>query len=70
MGYRARMHTVTDAPVRVVVADDSELVVRGLQAMLSPYAHSVILLSPARPGAPAPMRDLTLYDPAYVRRAD
>lgn len=63
------MHPVTDAPVRVVVADDSELVVRGLQAMLSPYAHALILLGPARAGAPAPMRDLTLYDPAYVRRA-
>lgn len=62
------MHPVTDAPVRVVVADDSELVVRGLQAMLSPYAHAVILVSPTRAGAPAPMRDLTLYDPTSLRR--
>lgn len=64
----ADMHTVTDAPVRVLVADDSELVVRGLQAMLAPYAHAVLLRRPVGPGAPAPMCDLTLYDPACTPR--
>lgn len=67
-GYRPIMHPVNDAPVRVLVADDSELVVRGLQAMLAPYAHAVILRRPAAPGALTPMFDLTLYDPTYVPR--
>ena len=69
VGYRRPMHPVSDAPIRVVVADDSELVVRGLQAMLSPYAHAVTLRRPAGPGAPVPMCDVVLYDPTTAPRA-
>ena len=56
-------------PLRVVVHDDSELVVRGLERMLSAHADTVVLLPPARPGTPTPPSDLELYDPAYARAA-
>jgi len=49
--------------VRVVVKDESELVVRGIQAMLVPYAEQVMVL-PDRPDHPTPLSDLTLYEPS------
>ena len=50
-------------PLRVVVHDDSELVVRGLQQMLAPHSDVVTLLPPTAPGHPVPTCDLELYDP-------
>ena len=49
-------------PVRVAVEHESELVVRGLQAMLAPHSDSIVLV-PSRPGE-GRMYDLTLYEPA------
>lgn len=42
--------------------EDSELVVHGLRAMLEPHA-AVVSLVHQRPDAPAPLVDLTLYEP-------
>jgi DNA-binding NarL/FixJ family response regulator len=53
-------------PVRVAVEHESELVVRGLQAMLAPHSDSIVLV-PSR-SAEGRMYDLTLYEPA--READ
>ena len=55
-------------PVRVAVADDSELVVRGLQAMLAERLDEVVLVTGGSPGSVEPASDLVLYDPAYVLR--
>ncbi|KRF34754.1 helix-turn-helix transcriptional regulator [Nocardioides sp. Soil805] len=55
-------------PVRVSVADDSELVVRGLQAMLADRLDEVVLVAGGSPGSGEPAGDLVLYDPAYVLR--
>ena len=52
--------------IRVAVKDESELVVRGIQAMLAPYADQVVVL-PARPDQPTPLSDLTLYEPSRHR---
>lgn len=52
--------------VRVAVKDESELVVRGIQAMLAPYADQVTVL-PDRPDQPTPLSDLTLYEPSRHR---
>jgi DNA-binding CsgD family transcriptional regulator len=49
-------------PVRVAVEHESELVVRGLQAMLAPHSDSIVLV-PSR-SAEGRMYDLTLYEPA------
>jgi len=54
--------------VRVAVKDESELVVRGIQAMLAPYADQVTVL-PSRPDQPTPLSDLTLYEPSRHRGA-
>ncbi|WP_457206136.1 helix-turn-helix domain-containing protein [Nocardioides sp. P5_C9_2] len=55
-------------PVRVAVADDSELVVHGLRSMLAEHAADVVLVPLGARGAVEPSCDLTLYDPAYVLR--
>ncbi len=55
-------------PIRVAVVDDSELVVRGLQAMLSGHPDEVVLVPAVPRGTAEPTSDLTLYDPAYVLR--
>ena len=55
-------------PLRVAVADDSELVVRGLQAMLAERLDEVVLVTGGSPGSVEPASDLVLYDPAYVLR--
>jgi NarL family two-component system response regulator LiaR len=47
--------------------EDSELVVQGLRTMLEPHA-SLVTLVPHRADAPAPLCDLTLYEPAAHRR--
>ena len=52
--------------VRVAVKDESELVVRGIQAMLAPYADQVTVL-PDRSDHPTPLGDLTLYEPTRHR---
>lgn len=52
--------------VRVAVKDESELVVRGIAAMLAPYADQVVVL-PERPDHPTPLSDLTLYEPSRLR---
>jgi len=52
--------------VRVAVKDESELVVRGIQAMLAPYAEQVAVL-PDRSDHPTPLSDLTLYEPTRHR---
>ena len=66
-GYVRRMasetaHDKGRLPVRVAVEHESELVVRGLQAMLAPHSDSIVLV-PSRPGE-GRMYDLTLYEPA------
>jgi len=52
--------------VRVAIKDESELVVRGISAMLAPYADQVTVL-PERPDHPTPLSDLTLYEPSRRR---
>ncbi len=42
--------------------EESELVVHGLRAMLEPHS-ALISVVPHRPDGPAPLCDLTLYDP-------
>ena len=51
------------SPLRLLVHDDSELVVRGLQQMLAPHSDVVTLLPPTPHGHPVPTCDLELYDP-------
>jgi NarL family two-component system response regulator LiaR len=53
--------------IKVAVMEDSELVVQGLRTMLEPHA-SLVTLVPHRADAPAPLCDLTLYEPAAHRR--
>jgi NarL family two-component system response regulator LiaR len=48
--------------VKVAIMDESELVVHGLRAMLEPHS-SLISVVPHRPDGPAPLCDLTLYEP-------
>jgi DNA-binding CsgD family transcriptional regulator len=48
--------------VKVAIMDESELVVHGLRAMLEPHS-SLISVVPRRPDGPAPLCDLTLYEP-------
>ena len=48
--------------------DESELVMHGLRAMLEPHS-AVISVVPHRPDGPAPLSDLTLYEPSAHRRA-
>lgn len=66
VGYSSAMaetaHDKGRPPVRVAVEHESELVVRGLQAMLAPHSDSVVLV-PSRSGE-GRMYDLTLYEPA------
>ncbi len=47
--------------------DESELVVHGIRAMFEPHS-AVITVMPYRTTGPAPMCDLTLYDPSAHRR--
>lgn len=72
-GYRCLMgsdtaHDAARHPLRVAVEHESELVVRGLQAMLAPHTDSIVLV-PHRASA-GRMYDLTLYEPCLVRDAD
>lgn len=60
--------TPVPVPVRVAVADDSELVVRGLEVMLAGHPDTVVLVPGAVPGSDDPAADLTLYEPASVPR--
>ncbi|NYE36763.1 DNA-binding NarL/FixJ family response regulator [Nocardioides cavernae] len=48
--------------VKVAILDESELVMHGLRAMLEPHA-AVISLVHHRADGPAPLCDLTLYEP-------
>ncbi|WP_036491102.1 MULTISPECIES: response regulator transcription factor [Nocardioides] len=48
-------------PVRVTLARESELVTRGFNALMAPYADRVAVL-PAHGGTPAEGVDLTLFD--------
>ncbi len=47
--------------------EDSELVVHGIRSMLEPHA-SLVTVVPHRADAPAPLCDLTLYEPSAHRR--
>ena len=59
----------THAHIKVAVLEDSELVMHGLRAMLEPYAQHVTLVA-RRADGPAPLCDLTLYEPtAHARTA-
>ena len=49
--------------IKVAVKDESELVVRGIQAMLAPFVEQVVVVG-ARPGQPTPIHDLMLYEPS------
>jgi DNA-binding NarL/FixJ family response regulator len=53
--------------VKVAIMDESELVVQGIRAMFEPHA-AVISVVPHRPEGPAPLCDLTLYEPSAHRR--
>jgi DNA-binding NarL/FixJ family response regulator len=53
--------------VKVALLDESELVMHGLRAMLEPHS-AVISVVPHRPDGPAPLSDLTLYEPSAHRR--
>lgn len=53
--------------IKVAVVDESELVVHGLRTMLDPHS-AVISVVPHRAGEPAPLCDLTLYEPSGHRR--
>ncbi|WP_210649887.1 response regulator transcription factor [Nocardioides sp. SYSU D00065] len=48
--------------VKVALMEESELVVHGLRAMLEPHA-ALVSVVPHRPDGPAPLCDLTLYEP-------
>lgn len=52
----------------MAVEHESELVVRGLQAMLAPHTDSIVLV-PSRSGE-GRMYDLTLYEPSLARDPD
>ncbi len=52
--------------IKVAILDESELVVHGLRTMLDPHA-AIVSVVPHRAGEPAPLCDLTLYEPS--RRA-
>jgi len=54
--------------VKIALLDESELVMHGLRAMLEPHS-AVISVVPHRPDGPAPLSDLTLYEPSAHRRA-
>jgi DNA-binding CsgD family transcriptional regulator len=54
--------------VKVAIMEESELVLHGIRAMLEPHS-SVVTLVPHRPDGPAPLCDLTLYEPAAHRRS-
>lgn len=54
--------------VKISLLDESELVMHGLRAMLEPHS-TVISVVPRRPDGPAPLSDLTLYEPSAHRRA-
>ena len=47
--------------------DESELVVHGIRAMFEPHS-AVVSVVPYRTAGPAPLCDLTLYDPSAHRR--
>ncbi len=53
--------------IKVAIMEDSELVVHGIRSMLEPHA-SLVTVVPHRVDAPAPLCDLTLYEPSAHRR--
>jgi NarL family two-component system response regulator LiaR len=63
-------HMESRAPVRVVVVNDYEMVVRGLAALLAPYAERVVVVELAV-NMPADRRaDLALYDTFGARQGE
>lgn len=56
------MSQTAHRPVRITLAHECELVVRGVTEMLAPYASRVVVLPPDRDGEGAPEADLTLHD--------
>ena len=62
-------HGSTTAPrhIKVAIMDESELVVHGIRTMFEPHA-AVISVVPYRTTGPAPLCDLTLYEPSANRR--
>jgi NarL family two-component system response regulator LiaR len=63
-----RTHAPGARHVKVAIMDEGELVMHGLRAMLEPHS-AVITVVPHRPDGPAPLSDLTLYEPSAHRRA-
>ena len=59
----------TTAPrhIKVAIMDESELVVHGIRAMFEPHS-AVVSVVPYRTTGPAPLCDLTLYEPSAHRR--
>ncbi len=55
-------HIAPHRPVRITLAQECELVVRGLTAMLAAYSHRVEVLGSGDDGEPAPDADITLHD--------
>lgn len=53
--------------IKVAIMEDSELVVHGIRAMLEPHA-ALVTVVPHRVDGPAPLCDLTLYEPSAHRR--
>ena len=55
----------TTAPrhIKVAIMDESELVVHGIRAMFEPHS-AVVSVVPYRTTGPAPLCDLTLYEPS------
>ena len=53
--------------IKVAIMDESELVVHGIRSMFEPHS-AVITVVPYRTTGPAPLCDLTLYEPSAHRR--
>jgi DNA-binding NarL/FixJ family response regulator len=53
--------------IKVALMDESELVVHGIRSMFEPHS-AVISVVAYRTAGPAPLSDLTLYDPSAHRR--
>lgn len=62
-----RHGSIAPRHVKVAIMDESELVVHGIRAMFEPHA-AVISVAPFRTTGPAPLCDLTLYEPSAHRR--
>ena len=62
-----RHGNTTPRHIKVAIMDESELVVHGIRTMFEPHA-AVISVVPYRTTGPAPLCDLTLYEPSAHRR--